>query len=70
MPQNLKSSTEKGVTVDVFVSGDSDGKLSSEQMQNWRKVLCGMLGPYALIASDAEIQRMRNTFQERINQSR
>jgi len=68
--QETEKTAEQGGQVDVIVSGDGDGKLSPEQIENWRRILCEMLGPYALIASDAEIQKMRDKFQKRINSSR
>lgn len=50
-------------SVAAEVSGESD-KLTPEQITNWRRVLCGMIGPYALIAPDEVIQGLRNRFQE------
>jgi hypothetical protein len=46
---------------------ESDGILSDEQISNWRKVLCGMLGPYALIMPKEQIQRMRNKMQKQVS---
>ena len=37
--------------------------LTKEQITNWRKVLCGMIGPYAMIMPENEIQLMRDNFQ-------
>ena len=42
-----------------------EGKLSAEQIVNWRKVLCQMIGPYALIMPSEEIQRFRDKMQKR-----
>ena len=38
-------------------------QLTPEQVQNWRQVLCGIIGPYALIMPVAIVQRMRDRFQ-------
>ena len=46
---------------------DKNEKLSIKQIKNWRDILCGIIGPYALIASDAEIQQLHDKFQEQIN---
>ncbi len=35
-------------------------KLSEEQIQNWRRVLCGMFGPYALLMPKEQIQLFRD----------
>lgn len=42
-------------------------KLTPEQIKNWRNVLFGMIGPYALIAPDEDIQKMRDEMQKRAN---
>jgi len=42
-------------------------KLTPEQVQNWRRVLCGMIGPYALLMPDAEVQKIRDRFQQIVN---
>jgi len=42
--------------------------LTAEQIANWRKVLCGMVGPYALLMSDAKVQQVRDSMQARINE--
>ena len=41
----------------------SDEKLTPEQIENWRKVLCGMFGPYALIMTAEQIQLYRDKLQ-------
>lgn len=43
--------------------GMTDGKLSPEQIENWRKVLFGMIGPYAKIMPADEIQKFRDKMQ-------
>jgi hypothetical protein len=45
-----------------------DGKLSPEQVVNWRRVLCATMGPYALMAPEAEIQALRDRFQKAADQ--
>jgi Skp family chaperone for outer membrane proteins len=40
-----------------------DGKLTDEQVENWRRVLLRVMGPYALIASREEIQKLRDKMQ-------
>jgi hypothetical protein len=40
-----------------------DGKLSPEQIQNWRRVLPSILGPLAQALSDEDIQRFRDDMQ-------
>lgn len=40
------------------------GLLTPEQIKNWRTALIGVLGPYALIMPDADIQRYRDRMQE------
>lgn len=39
------------------------GILSDEQIENWRKVLCMQLGPYAFIMPREDIQRLRDKMQ-------
>jgi len=38
-------------------------ELTDEQVENWRKVLCQTLGPYALIAPREQIQEIRDNMQ-------
>ena len=40
--------------------------MTPEQIQNWRKVLVGMLGPYALIMPEADVEKFRDKFQEHV----
>ena len=42
--------------------------LTPEQIKNWRNVLLTMIGPYALIMTDAEVQCMRDIMQQRVDQ--
>jgi hypothetical protein len=45
-------------------------KLTPEQIKNWRDVLAGMIGPYAFMIPNEEIQQLRNKFQEEIKKER
>lgn len=38
--------------------------LTDEQVENWRKILCVTLGPYALIAPREQIQAIRDKMQK------
>lgn len=52
-----------GVGVKIGRDRIMNDTLTKEQVDNWRKVLCGMIGPYAMIMSENEIQLMRDNFQ-------
>jgi len=41
--------------------------MTPKQIKNWRTVLCGMIGPYALIMRDEEVIKLKDKFQERID---
>jgi len=43
-------------------------ELTDEQVENWRKVLCVTLGPYALICSKQDIQNIRDKMQRKIDE--
>lgn len=45
----------------------NDKPLTDEQIENWRRVLCGMLGPYALIMPKEQVQRLRDKMQRDLN---
>jgi len=47
-----------------------DEKLTPEQIENYRKVLVGILGPYALIMSDEQVQQFRDRLQKTICENR
>ena len=49
----------------VFIE---DNKLTPEQIENWRRIFIMQFGPYALIMSPEEIQRVRDKMQKRINE--
>lgn len=38
--------------------------LTAEQIQHWRTALVSMLGPYALIMPEDQIERLREKMQE------
>lgn len=42
-------------------------KLSKEQIENWRKVLSGMFGPYAFVMSEAQIEAYAENMQSYLN---
>ena len=44
-----------------------EGKLTPEQVENWRNVLLGMIGPYALIMPGEQVQAICDSFQEQAN---
>ena len=43
-------------------------KLTTEQIENWRKVLCPVLGPYARLMSDEMVEKIATNMQARINE--
>jgi hypothetical protein len=42
--------------------------LTDEQVENWRKVLIGMFGPYAMMMSRAQIEAYAEKVQEFSNE--
>jgi hypothetical protein len=46
----------------------NDEKLTPEQIENWRRVLCGMIGPYALMMPAEQIQLYRDKLQGGLTQ--
>ncbi|MBU2685533.1 MAG: hypothetical protein KKF27_20020 [Gammaproteobacteria bacterium] len=44
--------------------------LTYEQIKNWRRMLFSMIGPYALIAPDEEIQALRNELQSQFQEAK
>lgn len=46
---------------------DTTDKITPEQIKNWRRVLIGMIGPYALIMPDEEVQKFRDKMQAKVN---
>ena len=45
-------------------NNNNDGKLSPKQIKSWRRVLCGMIGPYALVMPKEQIQVFRDKMQK------
>ncbi len=41
-----------------------EGKLNSQQIQNWRNILCNNLRPYPLIIPEEVFQKHRDKFQK------
>jgi hypothetical protein len=46
----------------------TDNKLTPDQIANWRKMLLGLVGPYAMLMSDEEIHRVRDDLQSRVGE--
>lgn len=42
--------------------------LTDEQIENWRRVMVSVIGPYALFMSKEEIQRLRDRMQSKLNE--
>lgn len=42
--------------------------LTDEQIENWRKVLSGMFGPYALVMSRAQIEAYAENMQRHFDE--
>jgi len=42
-------------------------KLTPEQIVNWRNILVGMIGPYALIMPYEDVQKMRDEMNAHFN---
>lgn len=42
-------------------------KLTSQQIENWRKILFGMIGLYALMMPVEEIQKFRDKMQANVD---
>ena len=49
------------------LSAGLERKLTPEQIENWRNVLLGMIGPYALIMPVEQVQKWRDKFKEQVN---
>ena len=45
----------------------TDDTLTPEQVENWRRVLLGMIGPCALMMPIKDIQRFRDKMQKDVN---
>jgi len=46
----------------------NDNELTSTQIENWRKLLVGMLGPYALMASAHDVRVFKDKMQKTIDE--
>lgn len=42
--------------------------LTDEQIENWRRVMVSIIGPYALVMPKAEIQILRDRMQAKANE--
>lgn len=51
------------------VNSESEDRLTPDQVRNWRKILCRMLGPYAFVAPVVQIRAFRDKFQKDILQT-
>ena len=45
-----------------------NGQLTDEQVENWRRVLCNTIGPFALIMPREDIQKLRNKMQNDVDE--
>ena len=54
--------------VAAVATGSVAARLTPEQIKNWRNILCGMIGPYALIMPDGDIQRLRDQMQAKMGE--
>ena len=43
--------------------------LTPEQIENWRQVLCGMIGPFALIIPAEMIQAYKDKLQAQVDKA-
>jgi hypothetical protein len=49
---------------------ETDGLLTDEQIENWRKVMMMQFGPIALILPKEEIQLFRDRLQKAVDENR
>jgi hypothetical protein len=42
-------------------------KLTPAQVENWRNILLGMIGPYALMMPEEDVQALRDKLQEHVS---
>lgn len=45
----------------------NENKLTLEQIENWRTILIGIVGPYALLMTAEEIQKFHDGMQQYID---
>lgn len=43
--------------------------MTPEQIENWRAVLCGMIGPYALIMPVEMVQAIKDKIQSQVDKA-
>jgi hypothetical protein len=60
--QANQTETDAPRSLDPLVSG----RLNAEQIKNWRNVLLGMIGPWALMMPDEDVQKMRDEMQRHL----
>lgn len=48
----------------------SPALLTPEQIKNWREILFLTVGPYAFLATDEDIQRMKDNMQANLNKTK
>jgi hypothetical protein len=53
---------------DMDNDNNEDAKLTPEQIKNWRNILLGMIGPYALLMPDEEVQQIRDIMQANLSE--
>jgi hypothetical protein len=49
------------------MSNEKYEAMTAEQIINFRKVLADMIGPWALLMPDREIENVRNVLQDKLN---
>jgi hypothetical protein len=49
------------------MSDQEQNELTPEQIVNWRNILLGMIGPYALIMPCEDVQKMRDEMNAHFN---
>jgi len=64
-----RKAEEKRCAGQCMAGSDCDGcvphkvTMTDEQIENWRRVLCKILGPYAMIMSKEDIQKFKDRMQ-------
>jgi len=51
----------------MITTMDNSHKLTPEQVENWRKILVGLIGPYALFLTEDQINDFHDKFQDNID---
>ena len=60
----------KGAERDIKYTEGERMKLTPEQIKNWRNTLVGVIGPYALIMPDEEVQKIRDEMQSNLDEEK